>query len=178
VVANILVRIGGPFLAGLILVGCGGNDFDATSVLESRPVKLDGEQVALNPDQVDCGAREDLWTVATLGGEGRSVGRLTQKGRDLQFSDDVQIGDPGLSVAHTQVHGSLPVQVFQVGSVREEDAWTKLGDAKVGVKINDACFQANPPLVMGIRHGQFDPTANPVFRFKLDRDWQVDQVIH
>lgn len=171
------LRIAGVFLTGLMLAGCGSGDFDAQAVLESRPVKLDGEQVVLNPDQVDCGVREDLWTISPLG-EGRSVGRLTQKGRDLQFSDDVQVGDPGVGAPHTQVRGSLSVQVFQVGSVRDEDAFTKQGDAKVGVKFNHSCFQANPPLLMGIRHGQFDPSANPVFRFKKDQDWQADQVIH
>ena len=76
-----------------MLAGCGGGGFDPNGILESRPVQLDGEQVALDPGQVDCGAREDLWTVTSLG-EGRGIARLTQKGRDLQFSDDVQIGDP------------------------------------------------------------------------------------
>ena len=160
-----------------MLAGCGSSEFDAMSVLESHPVKLDGEQIVLNPEQVDCGTREDLWTVSPLG-DGRSVGRLTKKGRDLQFSDDVQIGDPSVGAPHTQVHGSLSVQVFQVGSIRDEDNWTKVGDAKVGVKFNHSCFQANPPFVMGIRHGQFDLSANPVFRFRLDGEWMVDQVLH
>ena len=31
---------------------------------------------------------------------------------------------------------------------------------------------------MGIRHGQFDQSASPAFRFKLDGEWQVDRIVH
>ncbi|MGH9646014.1 MAG: hypothetical protein ACRD4E_04280, partial [Bryobacteraceae bacterium] len=64
------------------------------------------------------------------------------------------------------------------GSVRDEDEWTKSADAKVAVRIDHSCFKADPPELMGIRHGQFDQSANPVFRFKLDGEWQVDSVVH
>jgi len=36
------------FLACLILAGCGGGGFDLRGVLESRPVRLDGEQVVMD----------------------------------------------------------------------------------------------------------------------------------
>jgi hypothetical protein len=163
--------------ACLILAGCGSGAFDPNGTLESRPVRLDGEQVTLNVAQVECGAREDLWTVASLGDE-RSVARLTQKARDLQFSDDVQIGEPGIGVPYAQIHGSFPVKVTQMGSVRDDDPFTKTADAKVTVHIDHTCFQNNPPVLMGIRHGKFDPSANPVFRFKLDGEWSVDQIVH
>lgn len=176
-VVNVLRLIPGGFLACLVLAGCGGGGFDPRGILESRPVRLDGEQVTLDQAQVDCGAREDLWIVSPMG-DGRTIARLTQKGRDLQFSDDVHIGDPAIGVPYAQIRGSFPVQVIKTGSVQDEDAFTKLADAKVGVKINHRCFQDNPPLVMGIRHGQFDPSANPVFRFKLDGEWLSDQVVH
>jgi hypothetical protein len=180
-VANVFrkngLKIGVGFLAGLVLTGCGGGGFDPRGILESRPVRLDGEQVALDPGQVDCGAHEDLWIVASMG-EGRAIARLTQKGRDLQFSDDVHIGDPAIGVPYTQIGGSFPIRVIRMGSVHDEDAFTKLADAKVGVKINHRCFQDNPPLLMGIRHGQFDSSTNPVFRFKLDEEWLADQVVH
>lgn len=164
-------------MACLMLAGCGPSGFDLTGVLESRPVRLDQEQVVLNTEQVECGTREDLWTMSPLG-DGRFVGRLTQKGRDLQFNDDVQIGDPAVGVPYVQVHGPFSVKVIQPGSIRDEDDWTKSADAKVAVTINHGCFQANPPMLMGIRHGQFDQSSSPAFRFKLDGEWQVDRVIH
>lgn len=171
------LRTGGACLAFVMLMGCGGGGFDPNATLESRPVRLDGEQVTLYQEQVDCGAREDLWIVSPIG-DGRAVARLTKKGRDLQFSDDVQIGDPVIGLPYVQIHGSFPVKVMMMGSIRDEDEYTKLADAKVGVTIDHSCFQANPPVLMGIRHGQFDQTANAVFRLKLDHDWMVDQVIH
>lgn len=174
---KILLRIVGVFLVFLALAGCGGGGFSPNGTLEARPVQLDGEQVLLDQSQVDCGANEDLWNITQLGG-GRAVGRLTKKGRDLQFSDDIQIGDPLVSAPYAQIHGSFPVKVVQVGSVRDEDQFTKLADAKVTVGINHSCFQANPPALMGIRHGQFDASANPVFRFKMDQDWMVDRIVH
>jgi len=176
-VVKILLRIVAVFLAFLALTACGGGGFNPGGVLESRAVRLDGEQVVLDQSQVDCGAREDLWTIASMG-DARALGRLTAKGRDLQFSDDVQIGDPVVGVPYVQIHGMLPVKVVQTGSVRDEDEWTKLADAKVTVAINHSCFQTNPPALMGIRHGQFDLSSNPVFRFKLDGEWTVDKVIH
>ena len=118
-----------------------------------------------------CGPIESL-------GNGRALGRLTKKGRELQFSDDIQIGDPAVGAPYVQLHGSFPVNVIQAGSVRDEDEWTKSADAKVAVRINHSCFQAAPPDLMGIRHGQFDQSTNPVFRFKLDGEWQVDGVVH
>ena len=165
------------FLACLVLTGCGSGEFDPRGTLESRPVTLDGEQVVMNQGQVDCGARDDLWLINPLG-EGRSVARLTQKGRDLQFSDEIEIGDPVVGLPYTQIHGSFPVKVMKIGSVTDQDAFTKLVDAKVGVKINHHCFQDDPPILMGIRHGQFDQSTRPVFRFKLDEQWLVDQVVH
>jgi hypothetical protein len=161
------------FLVCLALAGCGGGGFDPNGILESRPVRLDGEQILLNQGQIDCGAREDLWTIQSLGQE-RAVARLTQKGRDLQFSDDVQIGDPAIGAPYAQIHGSFPVKVLQMGSIHDEDTFNKTVDAKVGVRIDQSCFQGNFPIVMGIRHGRFDPTTNPVFRFKLDNEWLVE----
>jgi hypothetical protein len=174
---NNCLRIFGTTLAGLMLAGCGPSGFDPAGVLESRPVRLDSEQVVLTPEQVDCGTREDLWTISPLG-DGRSFGRLTQKGRNLQFNDDIQIGDPVVGVPYVQLHGSFPVKVIQTGSIRDEDEWTKSADVKVAVRIDHSCFQTNPPMLMGIRHGQFDPSSSPAFRFKLDTDWQVDRVVH
>src|SRR5689334_889158 len=66
---------GWVMLVGTVaLTGCGGGGFDARSTLESRPARLDGEQILLDQTQLDCGAREDLWIVSPLG-DARSVGR-------------------------------------------------------------------------------------------------------
>ena len=174
---KILLRTAGVFLVFLALAGCGGGGFNPGGILESRAVRLDGEQIVLDQGQVDCGAREDLWTITPMG-DGRALGRLTPKGRDLQFSDDIQIGDPLVPTPYAQIHGNFPVKVLQVGSVRDEDEWTKLADVKLTVGINHSCFQANSPALMGIRHGQFDASANPVFRFKMDQEWTVDKIVH
>ncbi|MCU1335159.1 MAG: hypothetical protein JWO19_740 [Bryobacterales bacterium] len=176
-VANILLKICSGISVCFILAGCGSGGFDPNGGLESRPLRLDGEQVMLEPGQLECGAREDLWIVGPVS-DGRAVARLTQKGRDLQFNDDVQIGEPGIIVPYVQVRGSFSLKVLQMGSIRDEDAFTKLADAKVGVKIDHSCFQNNLPVLMGIRHGHFDQSTNPVFRFKLDGEWLMDQVIH
>lgn len=161
-------------LACLTLAGCGGGGFDPNGVLESRPVRLDGEQVVLNPSQVDCGAQNDLWTISPMGVD-RSLGRLTQKGRDLQFGDDIQIVSPS---PYAQVRGSLSLKVLQVASVQDTDPFTKVAEARVGVRIDHKCFQDSFPVLMGIRHGEFTPATNPVFRFKLDNEWQFDQIVH
>ena len=69
------LRICGATLAYLMLAGCGPSGFDLNGVLEARPVQLDQEQVVLNVDQVECGAREDLWTISPLG-DGRSLAHV------------------------------------------------------------------------------------------------------
>ena len=158
----------------MALAGCGGNGFDPNGLLESHPVRLDGEQIVLNTTQVECGAQNDLWTVTPMG-DGRSLGRLTQKGRDLQFGDDIQIVSPN---PFAQVRGAFPLKVLQGGTIQDSDAFTKTMEAKVGVRIDHKCFQDSMPVLMGIRHGEFTSAANTVFRFKLENEWQFDQIIH
>ena len=174
---KILLRVAAALPAFLALAACGSGEFSVNRTLESRPVQLDGEQVVLNQDQVDCGTREELWTITPFS-DAKAAGRLTQKGRDLHFSDDVQIGDPVVGAPYVQIHGTFPVRVLRVGSVHDEDAYTKVADAKVAVTINHSCFQGSLPVLMGIRHGQFDPSTNPVFRFIMDGEWQVDHIVH
>ena len=168
----------GSLPACLLLAACGSGGFDPNAALESQPVRLDGEQVVLDQGQLDCGALEDLWDVAQLG-EGRAVARLTQKGRNLQFSDDVQIGDANIALPYAQIHGLFGVKVLQPATVRDDDPSTKTVEAKVAVKIDHKCFQDTWPVLMGVRHGQFTPSANPAFRFKLEGEhWPFDQVVH
>lgn len=173
-VPNPALKISVLILSCLVLAGCGGNGFDPNGLLESRPVRLDGEQVVLNLSQVECGAQNDLWTVTPMGDD-RSLGRLTQKGRDLQLGDDIQIVSPS---PYVQVRGSFPLKVLQMQNIRDEDPFTKVAEAKVGVRIDHKCFQDSLPVLMGIRHGQFTTATSPVFRFKLDNEWMVDQIVH
>jgi hypothetical protein len=177
VVADILSKIGPGILACLFLAGCGGGGFDPNGILESHPVRLDGEQVMLRSEDVDCGAREELWTV-TPAGDGTAVARLTQKARDLQFGDDVRIGEPGITVPYAQLRGSFSVKILQAGSIHDDDAFTKRADLKVGVRIDHSCFQNFLPVLMGIRKGQFSASTNPIFRFKMDGEWMLDQILH
>ena len=164
--------------ACLALAACGSGGFDPTAALESQPIRLDGEQVVLEQGQLDCGALEDLWNVAQLG-DGRSVGHLTQKARNLQFSDDVQIGDANIGLPYAQIHGSFAVRVLQMASVRDDDPSTKTVEAKVAVKIDHKCFENTWPVLMGVRHGQFTPSAHTIFRFTLDGEqWPFDKVVH
>ena len=178
---NVFLRILGGILASVLLAiclaSCGPSGFDPVGTLEYRPVRLDGEQVLLDQGQLECGTREELWNLSPLG-EGRGIARLTKKARDLQFSDDVQIGDPAVGSPYAQIHGTFPIRVLRMGSVHDEDQFTKTVEAKISVSIENACFQSTPVILMGIRHGQFDPSANPVFRLKLDQTWSVDQVVH
>jgi len=173
-VPTLPLKISGLLLACLGLAACSNSGFDPNGLLESRPIRLDGEQIVLNSTQVECGAQNDLWTVTPMG-EGRSLGRLTQKGRDLQFGDDIQIVSPN---PYAQVRGSFPLKVLQVGTVQDSDAFTKTAEAKVGVRIDHKCFQDNFPVLMGIRHGEFTASTSTVFRFKLENEWQFDQIIH
>jgi len=173
-VQTLLLKILILLVACFALAGCGGNGFDPNGLLEGRPVRLDGEQIVLNSTQVECGAQNDLWTVTPMG-DGRSLGRLTQKGRDLQFGDDIQIVAPN---PYAQVRGSFSLRALQIGNITDSDAFTKTMEAKVGVRIDHKCFQDNFPVLMGIRHGEFTASTNTVFRFKLENEWQFDQIIH
>jgi hypothetical protein len=79
-------------------------------------------------------------------GDDRSLGRLTQKGRDLQFGDDIQIVAPN---PYVQVRGSFSLKALQIGTITDSDAFTKTMEAKVGVRIDHKCFQDNFPVLMG-----------------------------
>ncbi len=160
----------------LVLAGCGSSEFgpgSVTGLLERAPLALSGEQVTLKQAQVDCGVQNELWDPPA-----DNVAKLTQKGRDLQFSDDVRLNDPDIRVPFTQVNGSFPVQVSQVLKLRDGDAGTKLADVKLAVVINHECFNSPLP-VMGIRKGKFSPDAPVVFQLKgAGNEWSLDKLVH
>src|SRR6266853_1515081 len=80
-------------------VAC-SHDLDGNTIkprAESTPMPLDSEQVSLSAAQVSCGVENDLWATGSEDAGQRTIYRLTQKARDLQFSDDIYAGDPGFT---------------------------------------------------------------------------------
>ncbi len=158
------------------LSGCSSPEFGADTIrgmLEGSPVTLSGEQVTLSPKQVECGVQNELWDPPS-----DRVAHLTQKARDLKFSDDVRLDDPEIHVPYTQVTGEFPVSVSDVAKVRDADNGMKLADVKLGVVIANDCFSSPLPL-MGIHKGKFSPDAPVVFRFQgSGKDWTLDKLMH
>jgi len=162
----------------LALTGCSNGAFDESRIrylLENGTISLNGEQVILSQQQLECGARAELWELENLGPL-RSVGRLTARGRELKFDDDVQIGD--MKMPYTQVRGAFPLQLIEVQTIKDEGAKTKIVEGKVGVRIDHSCF-SNPVQLMGVRHGKFTQEFPPRFQFvAADDDWQFDSIAH
>ncbi len=165
--------------ATLLLAGCAEPGFDrgvAGNILNSEQVTLNSEQVLLDGGQIDCGVNDGLWTIADLGG-GHRRGRLTYDGRELGFSDDINL-DAGAE-AHAQMNGTFQVRTMNTESLDDVDAQTKLLRASVGVVIDHPCFP-HPLRIMGVRRGEFRSDINPVFRFRLvaENQWDFDRLIH
>lgn len=158
------------------LAGCGSSEFGGDSIkgmLEGTPLVLSSEQVTLTPPQVDCGVQNELWLPPS-----DNIARLTQKGRDLKFTDDVRVNDPEIHRAYTQVTGTFPVQVSDVSRIRDTDNGMKLADVKLGVVIAHECFGGPLPL-MGVRKGKFAADAPVVFRFQgSGKEWTLDKLVH
>jgi hypothetical protein len=167
----------------IVLAGCRpSSDFNedvARSAIEKAPLKLEGEQVVLTDAQIQCGVQAEYWDPPLAPSPDHSTAHLTPKGMSLKFNDEVIIQDPSTRVPYVQVRGDFPLQVDTVTSVKDgEDSSTKLAEAKVGVKIEDACFP-NPLPLMGVRHGNFSPDSPVVFHLHFDDSgWHVDKVVH
>jgi hypothetical protein len=170
---NLLISI--AILAVIGLTGCGTPGFDsdaAKGMLESAPLDLSNEQVLINDAQLECGTKNDLWEPPN-----GNVARLTQKGRDLKFTDDVRLNDPEIRAPYAQVNGKFPVQVAEVTKVRDTDGG-KLADVRLGIMVAHECFVTPLPL-MGIRKGKFTPEAAVVFRFRgSDKEFTLDKLMH
>ena len=166
----------------LAFVACGDkNQFDegvAKTILEANPVKLDGEQVTITPMELDCGVQSELWEAPAQVSQNRSTARLTSKGRELNFGDDLAI-DPNFHQPYAQVRGMFSLGVEGVSSIRDgETAGTKLVEAKAGVKLQDACFP-NPLPLMGVKHGVFREDTPVSFLFRQGEDgWHLENLIH
>ncbi len=159
----------------LWLSACAAPDFDESSIksqLESAPQNLSGEQVTLSDQQLDCGAKNELWDPPNC-----NVARLEQKGRDLKFSDDVRLNDPEIHRPYIQISGTFPVTVSDVSKLRGEGGY-KLADVRLGITIKNDCFTTPLPL-MGVRKGKFTPEAPVVFRFQgHGKEWTLDKLVH
>lgn len=157
----------------LCLAACSSPDFDPKPLLENTPVDLTNEQVTLTDAQVNCGAQNELWDPPS-----GNIAKLTQKGRDLKFTDDVRVVDPNIHVPYTQVSGKFSVQVAEIAKVRDVEGG-KLVDARLGVIIPQDCFNGTSLPLMGVRKGNFAPDAPVVFRFVgSGKEWSLDKLMH
>jgi hypothetical protein len=163
----------------LLAAACAEGPFDAEkarSVIEAQPIQLDGEQIAISLEAVTCGQRNELWTSDSLGD--RSVARLAPAARNLQFYDDVRIGDPDIPVPHAQVRGNFRLKVLSLGAIRDESEQVKVVEAKLAVLIDHPCFQNPVPQLLAVRRGNFTPDAMSTVRFRHDPQWTVDRILH
>jgi len=166
----------------ILLTGCSSSDFNygkVRGIIEGSPLRLDAEYVMLSQREYMCGIQEDLWDTPTtpIGLAGQTgVARLTQKGRDLKFSDDVSIGD--MRYPYVQVRGDLSISVTEITSDRDgPEQFTKLVETKMGVNIPNTCFP-NPLPIMGVRKGKFTQDYSPVLFFRYNNGWSIDRVFH
>jgi len=168
----------------VVLSGCKPssdfNDDTARGSIEFSPMKLEGEQVTLTDSQIQCGVQSELWDPPTTLSPDHTTAHLTSKARDLKFNDDVIIRDPNSRVAYVQVRGDFPLQVDSIVSTKDgEDRSSKLVEARVGIKIDNPCFQGPLPM-MGVRRGNFNADAPVVFHLHFDESigWRVDKLVH
>jgi hypothetical protein len=164
----------------LLLTGCAAGNFDYGTIqnlIEVSPIELDGEQVIINESQLECGSQAELWDVQQLG-VGRAIGHLNQGARDLHFSDDIVIGEPGMRSPYAQIRGTFQLRMADFTNVRPDGDNFKLVDVKVGVELANTCFQSPLPL-MAVRRGRFTQDVLPTLRVKLvGKDWIFDRFQH
>jgi len=176
-----------PLAVGLTLglcvfaTGC-SSDGDASDLIAratGAPVELDGEQVSLTERQVSCGAANELWEDAASGGGQPSRYRLTPKGRDLSFSDDIYLNDPEYNAAYTQVRGKFSLVMPSILAIHDgPEAGTKLIQSPLGVKIPHVCFPEPLPL-MGVSKGKFTTSVAPTLLFEnSETGWMPKKLLH
>jgi hypothetical protein len=179
-VMRLSISIAGVAVLSIAGAGCSSKDFSeskARSIVESQPLRLEGEQASLTSAQVACGVSSELWEAPVEASPGHSSAHLTQQGRDLKFSDDV-LTDPSFRKPYVQVKGDLPLQVISVVGTRDAPDDMKIGEFKVGVKIAHSCFP-NPLPLMGVKKGVFREDEPVTFRFRLtEAGWAMDQLLH
>lgn len=145
---------------------------------ESKPIQLDGEQVALTHGQVDCGVKNELWEPSSAESGQVTSYHLTAKGRELQFSDDVYTGGPDSPTPYAQVRGKFHLQMAEVVRIKDSDDGSKLVQAKLGAKVSHECFANSLPL-MAVRKGKFTTEAAPTLKYENTEDgWQPTEFVH
>jgi hypothetical protein len=166
----------------IVFTGCGDpavfNDGVAKGAAQAEPFQVDSEQVSISPAQLACGVNDELWDAPSSGGD-RSISHLEQKGRNLNFSDDVSSDESGYQFPYTQVRGKFPLQLDQVVSIKDgEDKDTKIVQAKIGVKIAEPCFDT-PLYIMGIRKGQYHDDLPATLRYeRYGEGWHLTKILH
>jgi hypothetical protein len=165
----------------LFFTGCSG-DFDPGDVpyrTAQSPIQVDSEQVSLTLPQVACGVSNELWEDAVSAGNERKVYRRTQKGRDLQFSDDIYADDPDYPGPYTQVRGTFSLSMASIAGIHDgPDGASKLIQAAIGVRIPHMCFP-NPLPIMGVSKGKFTPTLAPTLLYEnTEKGWGPAKLVH
>jgi hypothetical protein len=172
-------------LAAMLCVlstGCGDpdafNDGVAKNAAQAEPFQLDSEQVDMNATQLACGVTNDLWEAPSVGTD-RTVSRLQQKARDLNFADDISSDEPGHTWPYTQVRGKFPLQLDQVISIKDgEDKNTKIVQARIGIRIAEPCFDT-PLYIMGIRKGQYRDDLPATLQYeRYGEGWHLTKILH
>ena len=163
------------------LCGCGANNFDEGRVVQvagERPFNLESEEVTLTNAEVGCGVEQDLWD-APVEAPGRMVAHLTQKARDLNFTDDVSINEAGYSLPHAQMRGKVALAVNQVLSIADgKEQGTKIVQAQIQVMVPHPCFPAPLP-IMGFRRSRPAQGLAPTVEFDYTNDgWRLEKFIH
>src|SRR5579863_7093972 len=162
--------------------GCGDpdafNDGVAKGAAQAVPFQLDSEQVDMTPTQLACGVNSDLWDAPVIGSD-RTVSHLEQKGRDLNFTDDISSEEVGHQWPYTQVRGKFPLQLDQVISIQDgDDKDTKIVQARVGVKIANPCLDT-PLYILGVRKGQYRDDLPATLQFeRYGEGWHLTKIVH
>jgi len=147
-------------------------------VATERPFNLESEEVSLPQGAVDCGVENNLW-YPPEDAAGRAVARLTDKARELNFTDDVSINEGGYSQPHAQMRGKVSLAATQVLSIVDgKEQGTKIVQAQIQVIVPHPCFPA-PLAIMGFRRSRPAQGLPPTVEFDYTNDgWRLEKFIH
>lgn len=164
----------------IFMTACGREfDVETAQTGASKLIELDREQVSMTYEQLVCGIKSELWEgESSWTGQPPTSYHLTQKGRDLQFSDDVYPSGAVFSTPYTQVRGKFRLSLGQVTAITNGSDYSKLVQAKLSVKIPHPCFTTALP-IMGVRKGRFALDVAPVLKYEEDqRGWELTELVH